>query len=217
MSINIVLTMKQLSQLIVLLLFLAIITACGGRDDTYYRVECNVASELGVDSVSLMLVKEDYGSVYNAGKVGVDNTLKVFVFEGQIEEPCVAYLKFDNDTTQMLFVLEPGLTQMTIGAKGMTISGGDANREYMAYLKSRNALLAEKRKLQEDYLRNVAPDSTISVDVEKQFLTRDSLLTDSMERITVDAINRGSLASRIILDRYINTLSHHNLQNIHKK
>ena len=209
--------MKKISLLITLLPILAIITACGGHDGTYYRVECNVASELGVDSVSLMLVKEDYGSVYDAGRVGVDGVLQAFVFEGHIEEPCVAYLKFGNDTTAMLFVLEPGLTQMTIGAKELIISGGDANHEYMTYLKCRNALLAEKRRNHEEYLRNVASDSTISVAVERQYLTRDSVLCDSLERYTVSSINRGSLASKIIFDRYINTISRHNLQNIHKK
>jgi hypothetical protein len=97
------------------------------------------------------------------------------------------------------------------------ISGGDANHEYMTYLKTRKAIANEKQRLHQEYLGHVAPDSTINVKLEHQYFSRDSMLTDSLERITVDAINRGTVASTIIFERYVKTLTSKNLQNIHKK
>ena len=210
--------MKFLSRLILIAAAVAMLAGCvESLDKSQYRVECKISPELGTDSVSLMLLMEDYNSVYRVATVGRDNESQAFVFEGNIEDPTIAYLKFSNDTTPMIFVLERGLTQIDISPNGLVVSGGDANHEYMTYLKARKALINDKKSLHQEYLGHVAPDSTIDVAVEKQYLTRDSLLTDSLERITVDAINRGTVVSRIIFERYVNTLSRKNLQNIYKK
>lgn len=186
-------------------------------DKSHYRVECKISSELGTDSVSLLLLMSDYNSVFHVATVARDNASQAFVFEGTIEEPTVAYLKFNNDTTPMIFVVEPGEILIDITPTGLVISGGDTNHEYMTYLKARKSLANDRQKLHQEYLSHVAPDSTIDVALERQYFARDSLLLDSLERITVDAINRGSAASTIILDRYANALSSKNLQNIHKK
>jgi len=197
---------------------IALLGGCAdNHEESHYRLECKIAPELGTDSVALMLVKDDYNSVYHVATVARSTGGQAFVFEGDIDQSCVAYLKFSNDTTPMLFVLEPGLTQITIDSNGLVLSGGSANHEYMTFLKARKALLDQKKMLHHEYLSHVASDSTISMEIERRYLTRDSLLTDSIEHITVNAINIGSLASRIILDQYVNTLSPQNLQNIHKK
>ncbi len=204
--------------LIMMVVSVAMLTGCvENLDKSQYRVECKISPELGTDSVSLMLLMEDYNSVYHVASVGRDNASQAFVFEGNIEEPTIAYLKFSNDTTPMMFILERGLTQIDITPNGLVLSGGDANHEYMGYLKARKALLNDKQMLHREYLGHMAADSTIDVAVEKQYLSRDSLLTDSLERITVDAINRGTVASKIIFERYVNTISRKNLQNIYKK
>lgn len=210
--------MKLISRLIVAAMAVAMLSACvENLDKSRFRVECKIAPELGTDSVSLMLLMDDYNSVRHVATVARDNATQAFVFEGNVESPTIAYLKFSNDTTPMLFVVEPGLTQITINPKGLVISGGESNHEYMTYLKARKALTNEQQRLYQEYMSHVAPDSTIDVTIERQYFTRDSLLTDSLERLTVDAINRRNVVSTIIFERYVNTLSRKNLQNIHKK
>ena len=210
--------MKSLSRLIFIALAMAIVASCvENLDKTHFRVECTVAPELGTDSVSLMLVMDDYNSVRHVATVSRNNAGQPFVFEGNVENPSIAYLKFSNDSTPMMFVIEPGLTQIDISAHGLIISGGEANHEYMVYVKARQSLLTARRSLHQEYLGKVAPDSTVDESVERRYLTLDSVLTDSLERITVDAINQENVASRIIFERYVNTLSRKNLQNIHKK
>lgn len=210
--------MKILYRLTILVFAVSLLTGCvENLDKSHYRLECNIASGLGVDSVTLMLAYSHYQGVYNVVTVTRDPEAQAFVFEGNVEKACVAYLKFNNDSTPMLFVLEPGETKITIDANRLVISGGNGNHEYMTYLKKRKAMLDEKSRLHQEYLQALAPDSTITVLMEKQYLSRDSALTDSLEHITVNYINRGTLASDIIMDRFVNTLSKRNLQNIHKK
>ena len=210
--------MKCSLPIILIAMVLVALAGCvDSLDKSQYRVECKISPELGVDSVSLMLVMDDYNSVFHVATVARGDASGTFVFEGNVEEPAIAYLKFSNDTTPMIFVVEPGLTQIDISPNGLVISGGKANHVYMTYLKNRRALTMEKQKLHQEYLGLMAPDSTIDIAVERQYFARDSLLNDSIERITVDAINREDVASKIIFERYVNTLSRKNLQNIHKK
>lgn len=210
--------MKRLSRFFIFAFVLIMMTGCvESLDKTRYRLECRIDRQLGTDSVSLMLLNQAYNAVYHVATVATDSAAGAFIFEGQIEQPCVAFLKFNNDSTPLLFVLEQGDTQITIGANSLVITGGDLNHEYMAYLKDRKQLQGKRRMLHNEYLAALAPDSTISVDVEQQFLKRDGMLTDSLENITVEAINRNDLVSAIILDRFINTLSSKNLQKIQQK
>ncbi len=196
----------------------AVLAGCvESLDKSHFRVECKISPELGTDSVSLMLWIDDYNSVYHVGTVARDDASQAFVFEGNVETPTIAYLKFSNDTTPMMFVVEPGLTQIDIAPNVLIISGGDANHDYLTYLKARKTIIDEKQRLHQEYLGSVAPDSTIDVSLERRFFSRDSILTDSLERITVDAINRDNVTSKIIFERFVKTLSRKNLQNIHKK
>ena len=210
--------MKLLSRLSILALAVVMMAGCvESLDKTHYRLECKIDRQLGVDSVSLMLLNQAYNAVYHVATVAADSASGAFVFDGQIEQPCVAYLKFSNDSTPLLFVLEQGDTQINIGVNSLVITGGDLNHEYMTYLKERKQLQGKRQMLHNEYVAALAPDSTIAVDLERQYLARDSMLIDSLEHITVVAINRQNLASAIILDRFINTLSHKNLQKIQKK
>lgn len=210
--------MKNLLGLITLAVVGAALVGCvESLGNSHFKVECKISPELGTDSVSLMLVMADYNSVHHVATVSRDIASQAFVFEGNVETPTIAYLKFSNDTTPMFFVVEPGVTQIDITPTTLIINGGDANHDYITYLKVRAALVAERQKLHQEYLSHVAADSTIEVGLERQYFSRDSALTDSLERITVDAINRGDLTSTIIFERYVNSLTRKNLQNIHKK
>ena len=101
--------MRYFSRIIMLVMAVVMLTGCvESLDKSHYRVECKISPELGTDSVSLMLLMSDYNSVFHVATVARDNASQTFVFEGTIEEPTVAYLKFNNDTTPMIFVVEPG-------------------------------------------------------------------------------------------------------------
>ena len=209
--------MKQLLQLLFAFFALMAVTGCSQQlNHTSYRLECTISDELAPDSVSLMIFNNCYGKMAcHLATVARDSTTGAFIFEGQIEQPCVAYLKFDNDSTSLfLFVLEQELSNISISGKGLMISAGELNHEYMGYLKKRQAMIAAREQVREEYLKLAAPDSVISIAQERQFMQRDSMLCDSLQRITLAAINRDNPASRIIYDRYVETLSRHYLRQV---
>ena len=57
----------------------------------------------------------------------------------------------------------------------------------------------------QEYL-NSASDKTLKREDEVRLVARDSVLNDSLQRITVDRINRGDAVGRIIRERYGNQL-----------
>ncbi|MBQ9584935.1 MAG: DUF4369 domain-containing protein [Muribaculaceae bacterium] len=199
--------MKYLLRLVLACAALSMVSSCvESLNDSPYKLTCSIDKTLAPDSVSLFLLEDDYNRVYKVATVAVDSATGAYLFDGQIEKPSVAFLKFSNDSTPFYFVLEQGETQINITPRSVTVSGGDLNHEYFGFLKQRKALLAARRAVLDRYRSTVTSDSLISMSIEHKFLAQDSILADSLERITLAAINRGSISSRIILERYVNEL-----------
>lgn len=199
--------MKYLLRLVLACAALSMVSSCvESLNNSPYKLTCSIDKTLAPDSVSLFLLEDDYNRVYKVATVAVDSATGAYLFDGQIEKPSVAFLKFSNDSTPFYFVLEQGETQINITPRSVTVSGGDLNHEYFGFLKQRKALLAARRAVLDRYRSTVTSDSLISMSIEHKFLAQDSILADSLERITLAAINRGSISSRIILERYVNEL-----------
>ena len=84
----------------------------------------------------------------------------------------------------------------------------------MSYLKHREAIIDERMELLKNYRQLAAPDSMINIDNERHMVMQDSILADSLDRVTVSCINRADAVGRIVFDRYVNTLSPGNLSRI---
>ncbi len=210
--------MKYLLWSILTFVAVSMFTSCvESLNDSYYKISCSIDKSLGTDSVSLFLLQDEYSGLYHVSTVALDKSKGVFLFEGQIESPQVAFLKFSNDSTPFYFVLEKGETVISISPNSTVVTAGNLNHEYLSFLKQRNRLLAAKNDVFKKYLSSVSPDSVIDVNTEKQFLAQDSLLADSLERITLEAINRGSMASVIIHERFVNQLRPEYLNKVYKK
>ncbi len=207
--------MRYLAQISLTFVTFLVMTGCvEWLNNTQYRLVCIVDKELGVDSVSLMLLEDSYNRVYHLATEGLDSASGAFVFEGQIETPGVAFLKFDNDSTSFFFVLEHGETNVTIGSRGVVVKGGEINHEYITYLNQRNSIISEQKAIWQNYMSLTANDSLVNIEQEQKLARQDSVLSDSLERITIEAINRGTPASRIIYDRYVSSLRHNYLRKI---
>lgn len=183
---------------------------------TNYQVRCKIDKSLHVDSVTLMLLEEDYNQLQPILHQPKDSSGSSFTFEGQIERPCVAFLKFSNDSTPFYFVLEPGEIEISIAPSSIVINGGELNHAYLEHLKLRWGIAQARNKLWQEYLNLAAPDSIVNIAAERDLARRDSVLVDSLERITVAAINAGGPVSTILSDRFVNTLSNNNLLKINK-
>ena len=60
----------------------------------------------------------------------------------------------------------------------------------------------------------MASDSSLHHDDELYMVRQDSLLNDSLQRITVDLINRGDAVGRIIRQRFGNQLDQEHMRQL---
>ena len=153
-----------------------------------YRVTCVIDNKVSHDSATLLVLEDAYGQLRMCGTARGDNG--TFTFTGQTDQPKVALIRWDNDSTEpFYFVLEQGDTRITIKPDSWHITGSPQNSEYLHYIN------------QQEYLK-MAADSSLRRDDEVRMVRQDSLLNDSLQRITVERINRGDAVSRIIKERY---------------
>lgn len=209
--------MKVLAWLTVACAALGTLTGCvESLNDTHYVVKCTIDKSLGTDSVSLLILDEAYNRVLKVSTVPRDSAMGAFVFEGQIEHPSVAYFKFSNDSTPFFFVLEHGESLVEIGSRGVIVTAGDYNHQYFSYLKDRKALIEARLLIRNQYLGIISADSVVNIDKERHLLVQDSLMGDSLDKLTVEAINGGGPVARIVFNRFVNSLSPSSLSKINK-
>ena len=204
--------MKKIILSIGILLQIAALTGCDnsrshGLD---YRVTCTVDSKLRHDSATLLVLEEDYGQLRVCGASRANGGK--FTFTGQTDKPKVALIRWDNDSTNpFYFVLEGGRTDITIRPGAWDIKGSVQNSAYLHYINQRNGIMDSRVATWQEYL-NMAADSSLKRDDEQRMVRQDSLLNDSLQRITVQRINRGDAVGRIIRQRYGNQLDQEHMR-----
>ena len=65
----------------------------------------------------------------------------------------------------------------------------------------------------QEYL-DMSADSSLKPDDEGRMVRQDSLLYDSLQRITVERINRGDAVGRIIKERFANQLDKEHMRQL---
>ena len=169
-----------------------------------YSVICKLDSKLQHDSATLLVLEEEYNKLRVCATARVHDG--AFTFKGQIEQPKVALIRWDNDSTNPFhFVLEAGNIELTIKPESWSVAGSVHNAEYQQFINRRNAIMNSRVTTWQEYLK-AAANSTLKRDDELRMVRQDSLLNDSLQRIMVECINRGDAVGRIIRERFANQL-----------
>ena len=206
--------MKKIILSIEILLSIAALTGCdsnqGGMD---YEVTCALTGKQQHDSATLLVLEQDYNQLrVCASQRSHDGT---FTFAGQTDGSKVALIRWDNDSTQpFYFVLEAGKIAITIADGSWTITGSPGNSEYLHYINQRNDIMNARVATWQEYLK-MAADSSLKREDDQRMVRQDSLLNDSLQRITVERINRGDAVGRIIGERYGSTLDQDHMRQLH--
>ena len=194
---------------IIIPLFVAILTAVlpgcsNGSREMDYNLTITLDNQMHHDSATLLVLEEGYDQLRPCGTVG--KTDDSFVFTGQVDAPRVGIIRWDNDSTKpFYFVLESGVTHISVSPDSWSATGSPLNAEYLRYVNQRNAIMDLRVATWQEYLI-MAADSSLRRDDERRMVRQDSLLNDSLKRITIERINRGDVVGRIIRERYGNTL-----------
>lgn len=201
--------MKTLQKFLLYIILVAVVS-CGHSPvktgNGAYHLTCTVDKGLVKgDSASLFIVEDGYQRIIPVGlRTGAAGT--ALSWDGHIDGARVAFIKWAGDTVPFYLVIEPGNIDITIHGDRWMIKGGHYNGEYMHFLNTRQSILNDKEKLLADYLKH-ASDSTLTIEMEKDCLKRDSLLTDSLQRYIVWRMNAGDPVSIIVKERFYPTLS----------
>lgn len=183
------------------ILLTTVLSGCDGGSRTMdYNVTCTIGDKQRLDSATLLVMEEEYNQLRVCGATRIQEGR--CTFEGQVDKPKVAIIRWDNDSTKpFFFVLEPGDTRITINQGSWSITGSAANQDYQRFIKQRDGIMNLRVATWQEYLK-MSADSTLKRDDEARMVRQDSLLNDSLQRITVERINRGDAVGRIIKERY---------------
>lgn len=212
-----VLTLSRVGRIIRILAIVACaiiaLTACDDHaSEQAYTLSIKVDTVLEVDSATLLVWEDEYFQMRHMNSTAMRNgeaTLR-----GVLDAPRAACLRLDG--TSFYFVLEPGVTQVTFRSGRVVVTGGPENHTYLDFVKRQAALTARRRHLWQRYVA-MGADSTLTADKEREMALTDSLLADSLQRITLEAINAQLPASRIIAERYLHTLDSIHLRQVKKR
>ncbi len=193
--------MKKLVLNIFAAALLLSLTDCDHHDQGVdYRVNITVDNQLHRDSATLLVLEGEYNKLRVCGTARVHDGS--FTFTGQTDKDKVALIRWDNDSVNpFYFVLEGGDINITIKPGSWDITGSPANSEYLHYINQRNCIMDSRVATWQEYLK-MAADSSLKRDDEMRMVHQDSLLNDSLQRMTVERINRGDAVGRIIRERY---------------
>lgn len=169
-----------------------------------YTVTCRLDDKLMRDSATLLVLEPEYNKLKVCATAHTEQG--VFSFKGQIDAPRVALIRWDNDSTHpFYFVLEAGHIQLSINPGSWSVSGSPQNVEYMKYINQRNSIMNARVATWQEYLK-AASGSSLKREDELRLVRQDSLLNDSLQRFTVERINRGDAVGRIIRERFTDKL-----------
>lgn len=183
------------------LLALSLLAGCDSKQPGLgYRVTCTMDSKIHRDSATLLVLEQDYQQLRVCGIACADQN--TFSFTGQTDRPKVALIRWDNDSTRpFYFILEPGDINISIKPGTWDIKGGAGNLEYQQFVNWRNRLMNERVATWQKYLK-MSSDSSLKRADEVLLVRQDSLLNDSLQRQTVERINKGDAVGLIIRERY---------------
>ena len=169
-----------------------------------YTVTCTLDGDVQRDSATLLVLEEDYNKLRLCGTAHAQDG--TFTFMGQTAGPKVALIRWDNDSIHPFhFVLEPGNIRLSIKTGSWEVAGSKHNSEYLKFINWRNDLMNRRVSTWQEYLK-AADKGSLTHEEELRMVRQDSLLNDSLQRITVERINRGDAVGRIVRERFAGQL-----------
>jgi hypothetical protein len=205
--------MKKNKTTILALALAAMLAGCDGHDrGLNYQLDITLDNKLRHDSATLLVLEEEYNRLRVCATAHARNG--TFTFTGQTDKPKVALIRWDNDTINPFYlVLESGNIDIRINPDSWDITGSPLNSAYLHYINQRNGIMNARIATWQEYLK-MAADSSLKRDDEMLMVRQDSLLNDSLQRITTEFINRGDAVGRIIRERYGDQLDQEHMRQL---
>lgn len=150
----------------IVLLFLGIFFASYsvGFSQEGYKIEGNIP---GLPDGGIVLVVPTVKGIVTLGKTEVKNG--IFVFEGQVEQGCVALIKTADGKETIPVMLENTGIKMRLSEAGLVIEGGEAQQLYNQYLALTQDIARGQSQIQTQFELAMKMRSQVQMDaVQKQ-------------------------------------------------
>ena len=187
-----------------ILLYMALFALIGVSCQKKRSQVCEIAIDVSKDandSISVFCYEPDYNRSRIIFTGRVDNGHLLLADNDNTGVPHVAYFVCGDDSVAHYFVLEPGSVKINIEKDIIRIEGSRSNYELFSFRRHINAIDSERLRLQENYLKDVC-DSVLTQSAEEIAFKRDSVLSDSIQRLLVMRIGRGDAVARILKEQY---------------
>lgn len=184
------------------MIMLVVLISCTADKENEFRVSCTFDG-IRTDSVTLFVIEDDYNMMREASAASKADGKVTLV--GQIDAPVIALLKMNGVDKPFYFILEPGSTSLHFGREYTLAEGGDLNHVYATYERLRETIQSSRLQNRKEYMKHVA-DSTLTSTLERKMQRMDSVLCDSVQRVTVDIINQGGPVGRLVKEQYFGSL-----------
>lgn len=191
---------------------IAFLTVSCNKVSNHFTVDISV-NKKDADSAYIYIYEKEYGAIRLYDKNAVKNG-RIY-FSGEITEPCIAFLKFKNDTVPYYFILNEIPVSFTFDENKFILKGNTDNTLYFRYLLKRQNIENAKITAWNRY-EKYANDSTLTDSIENALRVYNDKLSDSLQNITVDCINTGSLVSEIVWRSFGNSLPDSKLSRLKK-
>ncbi len=190
---------------IYILLLASVVSSCDKRRVYPCEISISVSKDAPCDSLSVYCYESDYNRTRLLYNGVVKDSLKLMEYTNTMV-PDVAYFCIGSDTVCHYFVLEPGRVDIQLLKDWVLITSGGTNRHLFEFRKKIRSI-DKQRELIDSLYRKHAGDSTLTFAQEQRWFKRDSVMSDSLQRLFKAFVNRGDAAAAIVREQYAKRLS----------
>lgn len=202
---------KSVSIIYILITAIAsLLVSCADKkphEDGTFRLICNVAPDLAVDSIYVYQYEDDYNSIRLIDQCKLNSHHSAEV-KGVANKPKIGIIKFGQAKypPEAFFVLESAEIVVRVGNGHISVCGGELNRQYFKLFSDRWKIISDKRAVRKAYER-ASKNCTLTDSIDAEFLHSNNALNDSLQSLYDKAIMRGDLISDMIWLQFGNDIT----------
>jgi hypothetical protein len=162
-----------------------LLAACSQQPSDKFNLEGRLVNGRKAKSVALYEYLPEYGKLRFVDSAKVENGQ--FRLSGICMDESESFLRLDNDSVVLPFLLSPADLKMEIGQNGYAVTGTDNNVRYTKLLMQQRQGINLKKELQEQY-RKLADDSALTKTKEDELVGRYRNISVELNKAVFDAV-----------------------------
>ena len=195
-----------------------LLAACTQQPSDKFNLEGRLVNGRTAKSVALYEYLPEYGKLRFVDSAKVENGQ--FRLSGICMEESESFLRLDNDSVVLPFLLSPAELKMEIGQNGYAVTGTDNNVRYTKLLMQQRRNINLRKELQSQY-RELVDDSTLTKEKEDELIGRYRSLSAGLSLAVYDEITEYGrehpVYSSLVYRVFVNELTRAQVDSLQKR